>query len=111
MKRSSALLITALVATAANAQKEITICEDYVSDGGYSYRLEKSSERCSRAMKKAFDQQVTYIEEGWGKNLYQQYLAEQKVECAEYRALFSEGAPPKTIERKCETFIDNRGEQ
>lgn len=92
-------------------EKTVTICDDYVSDGGYSYRVKEAGERCQRAQSKTTKQRFRYINEGWGKNLYEQYLADEKIECAEFNALFLEGPPPKTIERRCETYIDNRAKE
>ena len=109
-------LLTAVGALAACSgvlaeEKTVTICEDYVSDGGYSYRVKEASERCQRAKSKTTKQRVRYVKEGWGKNLYEHFLADEKIECAEISDLFLEGPPPKTIERRCETYIDNRAKE
>ena len=113
MKTKLLIAVAALVACSGvlAEEKTVTICEDYVSDGGYSYRVKEASERCQRAQSKTTKQRFRYVSEGWGKNLYEQYLADEEIECADFYAMLGEPAPPKTIERRCETYIDNRAKE
>ena len=110
MHKATLLFAIALSAATAHAQKEVTICEDYVSDGGYSYRLKQASKECQRAMLEASDAQRQYIRDGSSGSRYlSEYYEEQhKAACSKWAEIANQPKPPETIERRCKTYIDNR---
>ena len=116
MKSKVLIAVAALVAcSGAWADgKEVTICEDYISDGGRSYLLQQNSDKCTRAMRATTRAQKEYFRTMRGKSVWEYYEAEEKKGCADIFEMLSDveaWSQPKTIERKCEIYIDNRAKE
>ena len=107
-------LLTAVAALVACSgvlaeEKTVTICEDFISDGGYDFWWRP----CVEAQSEAQKAKMRAIVDGQAGG---KYLADQRQieadRCYErLNEMFPDGRPPKTIERRCETYIDNRAKE